>query len=112
MDMSLSETAMSLIADAGDAKSYALESIGYARERDFTSAKESLNNAKEAMVRAHETQTDLLRKEMSGQGENVSLLMAHAQDHMMASVLMRELAEEFIILYENLNDLKRKEASA
>jgi PTS system cellobiose-specific IIA component len=97
---------MMLIADAGDAKSYALEAVGFARERDFASAKESLNSAKEAMVRAHEIQTDLLRKEISGQEEKVSLLMAHAQDHMMASVLMRDLAEEFIFLYEELSRLR------
>jgi PTS system cellobiose-specific IIA component len=102
--MSGIETAMTLIAGAGESRSLAAEAIAQARESDFVAARESLEKAKEAMVAVHETQTDLIRQEMTGNGgENISLLMIHAQDHLTTAMLMRELAEEFILLYEKLN---------
>ena len=106
--MGVMETAMSLIAGAGDAKSYSLEAISLAREGKFTQAKEILEKAKEAMVDAHDIQTGLIRNEFEGKNEEVNLLVVHAQDHLMGSMLMRELAEEFIYLYENLYELKRE----
>jgi PTS system cellobiose-specific IIA component len=100
------ETAMTLIAGAGDSKSYALEAIANARARDFAAAHECLDKAKAAMVEAHDLQTELIRDEMGGKSSAVNLLMVHAQDHMMGAILSRELAEEFISLYEAVDSLK------
>jgi len=97
--------AMELIAGAGDARSYAMEAIAQAKTGDFDEARESLQKAKESMVGAHEIQTGLLRAEMSGnEGEKaeLTLLMAHAQDHLTMALLMRDIALEFIELYEKL----------
>jgi len=95
------ETAMALIAGAGDSKSYSLEAISAAREGYIDKAWELLEKGKEAMVEAHDVQTDLLRKEMSGELNETSLLMIHAQDHLMNAMLVRQMAEEFILLYQD-----------
>lgn len=102
------ETAMSLIAGAGDSKSYSLEAIAHAREFNFKAAHECLEMAKSSMAEAHDIQTEIIREEMSGRSSEVSLIMVHAQDHMMGAVLSRELAEEFISLYETIQSLKRE----
>ena len=100
------EVAMGLIAGAGDSRSYCMEAIESARDGDFKEARELVNKAVDAMVETHEVQTDLIREEMEGRGEAVSLLMVHAQDHLNLALIMRDIAEEFITLYERVGRLE------
>lgn len=106
--MSDMDVAMSLIAQAGDSRSYCMEAIGLAKEGKFDEAKAALERAGEGMVAAHETQTQLIRDEMSGSGKPVSLLMVHAQDHLNLALVMRDVAEEFILVHQKLNELEGK----
>ena len=102
------EVAMGLIAGAGDSRSYCMEAIDSARGGEFDEAKDLLKKAVDAMIETHEIQTDLIREEMEGKGGAVSLLMVHAQDHLNLALIMRDLAEEFIVLYERLDRLEVK----
>jgi len=102
------EVAMGLIAGAGDSRGYCMESIDYAREGAFDEAREALKKAVTAMIETHEIQTQLIRDEMEGKGEAVSLIMVHAQDHLNLALVMRDIAEEFITLYERINRLEGK----
>ena len=43
---------------------------------------------------------------MTGAGQDVSLLMVHAQDHLNLALIMRDIAEEFIAVYERLRRLE------
>lgn len=106
--MDILEIAMGLIATAGDAKSYAIEAIAKSREFDFAAAKQLIEKANEALIKAHEVQTDLIRREMTGDGEAVRLIMVHAQDHVMGAIHTRDMAEEFIALYETIKKLTHK----
>ncbi|MDR0425167.1 MAG: PTS lactose/cellobiose transporter subunit IIA [Clostridiales Family XIII bacterium] len=99
------ETAMSLIAVAGDSKSHSMEAVSLAKDGSFDEARACVEKAKEAMIAAHDMQTSLIRSEVEGRGETPSLLMVHAQDHISGALLMRELAEEFIDLYEKLKGM-------
>jgi PTS system cellobiose-specific IIA component len=96
------ELAMSLIAGAGDARYHAMEAINIAKEGNFAEAREELILAKESMVEVHGIQTDLIREEMSGKSSEVSLLMVHAQDHLTQAMMYRDLAVNFIDLYEKM----------
>ena len=102
------EVAMGLIAGAGDSRSYCMEAIDFAREGQFDEAREALKNAVTAMVETHEIQTQLIRDEMEGKGQDVSLLMVHAQDHLNLALIMRDITEEFITLYERIKHLEDK----
>ena len=102
------EVAMGLIAGAGDSRSYCMEAIDSARDGDFDGARELIGKAVNAMVETHDIQTDLIREEVEGRGEAVSLLMVHAQDHLNLALIMRDVAEEFITLYERVNRLEAK----
>lgn len=101
------ETAMGLIAGAGDSRGYCMEAIDFARGGEFDNARGALKNAVEAMVETHEIQTQLIRDEMEGKGEAVTLIMAHAQDHLNLALVMRDVAEEMIQLYERLDKLEK-----
>ena len=98
------EVAMGLIAGAGDARSSCMEAIQLAKEGNFQEAKEALHRADDSMVAAHETQTQLIREESEG----VSLLMVHAQDHLNLALVMRDVAEEFILVHQRLMELEGK----
>lgn len=100
--MDILEIAMELIAGAGDSKSYSMEAIMHAKAGEFSKAHDCIEKAKEALVNTHDVQTNLIRREMIGEKSEVSLLMVHAQDHLTTAMLMRDLASEFIELYEKI----------
>lgn len=102
------EVAMGLIAGAGDSRSYCMEAIEYAREGKFDDARNAVKEAVSAMIETHEVQTQLIRDEIEGKGEAVSLIMVHAQDHLNLALVMRDVAEEFISLYERIKRLEEK----
>ena len=103
------EVAMGLIAGAGDARSSCMEAIQLAKEGNFQEAKEALHRADDSMVAAHDTHTQLILDEMSGESEWVSLLMVHAQDHLNLALVMRDVAEEFIQIHQRLMRLEGNE---
>ena len=100
------EVAMGLITGAGDSRGYCMEAIDFARESRFDEAREAIKNAVDAMIETHDVQTELIRDEMEGKGDAVSLMMVHAQDHLNLALVMRDVAEEFITLYERISKLE------
>ncbi|AEY67442.1 PTS lactose/cellobiose transporter subunit IIA [Clostridium sp. BNL1100] len=101
--MDILQTSMSIIAGAGDAKSYAMEAIYLAREGKYEEARISLEKAKEALRDTHSIQTDLITKEMQGEKMELALIMVHAQDHLMGAVLIKDLAAEIVTMYEKFS---------
>ena len=98
------ENAMSIIAEAGECKSLSMEALEYAREGNFERAEELMNESGQTLSRAHHLQTDLIREEITGKNKTeMSLLMVHAQDHIMSAMTARDFAFEIIELYKRLD---------
>lgn len=97
------QTIMNLIMAGGNAKSSAFEAIYAAKKGDQETAKAKLKEADEFMVAAHNAQTDMLTQEAQGNHVQVSLLMVHAQDHIMNAITFRDLAGEIVDLYGRLD---------
>lgn len=93
-----------LIAAAGQARSLAFEALSAAREHDFDRAEELLRQSKQAGLEAHEQQTKLLVKEANGDHTPVDVMLVHAQDHLMTSMLAQELIEELVYLHKEKAD--------
>ncbi|MGX4686970.1 PTS lactose/cellobiose transporter subunit IIA [Vagococcus sp. JNUCC 83] len=93
-------TIMSLIVKSGNAKSDAMEAIQEAKQKNFDKAKEKIKSADEHIIEAHGAQTTLLTQEASGNNVEVTLLLVHAQDHLMTSMSFIDLAKEIIELYD------------
>lgn len=87
---------MELITNAGDARSLSIEAIREGKKGNFPLAIEKIKLAEEKMNRAHEAQTSLIFSETSGNPIHVSLLMVHAQDHVMNAMTVKDLAKEMI----------------
>ncbi|NRD76310.1 PTS lactose/cellobiose transporter subunit IIA [Bacillus sp. BRMEA1] len=98
----LEEIIFQIILHGGNGKSASMEAIMAAKQGDFTTAREKLKEAGDALNEAHHIQTSLVQKEVRGERTEVSLLMVHAQDHLMNAITMRDLATEFVDLYETV----------
>ena len=94
---------MDLIIFSGEARSYAMEAMQLAKNGQIEEARELIEKAKETIGNAHHSQTSLIQGEAAGNKTEVSLLLVHAQDHLMTSIVVKDLAEEIIDLHEKLN---------
>lgn len=104
--MDLETTVFTIIANSGDARSSSMEAIGYARSGDFDKAGACLDEANKKLLLVHSEQTKLIQAEAQGQETKLSLLLVHAQDHLMGAMTVRDLAGEFIELYRIMNGNK------
>ncbi|MGK4401806.1 PTS N,N'-diacetylchitobiose transporter subunit IIA [Citrobacter portucalensis] len=100
----LEEVVMGLIINSGQARS----SMAYgtqmkmAKQGDFESAKTMMDQSRLALNEAHLVQTKLIEGDQGEGKMKVSLVLVHAQDHLMTSMLARELVTELIELHEKL----------
>ena len=97
--MDMETIAMELVGNAGESKSLAFEALAEAKKGNFDEATDKLNDSKKSILKAHELQTELIVKEADGEKMEVGLLMVHAQDHLMTSMLARDLISEMVELY-------------
>lgn len=100
-NLDLETIAMTLVGNAGEGRSLAYEALAEAKNGNFKKAEELLKKAQERTLAAHEIQTQLICNEADGKKTEMSLLMVHAQDHLMTSILARELVSELIEIYKN-----------
>ncbi len=106
MNQEIVEISFEIIVNAGEAKSMAAEAIKLSKQGKIDEAREMLEKSKEQMNQAHRSQTALITKEVSGEKVETSVILIHAQDHLMNAMNFQMLAEEFIDLYENLQTQK------
>lgn len=99
---------LNLIAYSGEARSLAMEAIAYAKDGEFDKAEESLNEADDKLAKVHGIQTSLLQREASGENFSMSVLLVHAQDHLMNAITIHTMAKEFVDVFKRLNQLERE----
>jgi PTS system cellobiose-specific IIA component len=100
------EIAMTLIAYSGEARTYAFQALKSARENDLVNAKALMKLAEQSSTKAHQAQTNLLVSEANGEAISLNVLLIHAQDHLMTSMLALELIQEMILLHESKENKK------
>lgn len=103
--MDTSKAVMELISKSGEAKSLAFEAIYSARNGEFAKSEQKISDSKEASRLAHKIQTALIAADGEDGKLKLSLLMIHAQDHLMDSILAQDIASEFIKLYQKMVNL-------
>lgn len=98
----LEEVVMGLIINSGQARSLAYTALKKAKDGDFEQAKMLMGQSRQALNEAHLVQTKLIEGDMGEGKMKVSLILVHAQDHLMTSMLARELITELIELHEKI----------
>ncbi|UYU32035.1 PTS lactose/cellobiose transporter subunit IIA [Siccibacter colletis] len=96
----LEDAVMEIIVNAGQSRSLCFEALRSARQGDLDEAKSLLREADGYSRRAHQIQTKLIEQDAGEARQPMTLIMVHAQDHLMNSLLARELSEEIIQLYQ------------
>lgn len=87
---------MELVVNAGNARSIAIEALRQAKIGDYEKAEELIQEADSTLLAAHNAQTDMIQNEVKGEKTEVSLLMVHAQDHLMNAITVLDLVKEMI----------------
>jgi PTS system cellobiose-specific IIA component len=104
--MDLELTIMNIINFSGDARSLCMEAIEYAKSGEIDKSRDYIDKANSKLAQAHRSQTMLIQEEAKGEGNPVSLLMVHAQDHLMNAITVKDMATEFIDLYILIRGIK------
>lgn len=99
--MNTEKVAFDIIASAGDAKAELDKALKFAHEGNFSEAKNQLDRANVHLLKAHELQTkELLTREANGEKLEFNVLISHAQDYLMTTYTLKEVAAELINIYE------------
>ena len=106
MDKEKYSISFETISFAGNSKSEAMEAMRCARKFEFKKAIEHLDKAKEFMNQAHQIQTNMIVQESRGESVEVNVILVHAQDHLVMAQMMYDMAEEIIMIYRNIEEVK------
>ena len=99
--MELEEQVMGIIINAGQSRRLCYEALSCAKAGDFAAADEKMKEAAHFAREAHRVQTQLIEAD-EGEGKTkMTLVMVHAQDHLMTSILAKELIGELIAIYRS-----------
>lgn len=88
-----------IVAYAGDARSKLLESLNAAQAGDYAKAEALIQDANVCIIEAHKSQTELLAKEANGDDLAFSVTLMHGQDHLMTTLLLKDMMKHIIELY-------------
>ncbi len=89
-----------LVSHSGEARSYLLEALINSKAGNFDKIEELLAKAQKSITLAHSKQTDLLFEEAKGNYSEPTMTMVHGQDHLMTTLLLKELLPFLIELYK------------
>jgi PTS system cellobiose-specific IIA component len=98
--------AFQIILHAGNARSSSMEAIALAKNYDFVGAREKIEEAAVEFTEAHHHQTKLLTDEANGEVNTITVILIHAQDHLMTAMTVKELANEMIDMYEKMQSIE------
>ncbi|AJK21920.1 N,N'-diacetylchitobiose-specific phosphotransferase enzyme IIA component [Yersinia pestis] len=98
----LEDVVMGLIINAGQARSLAYNALKQAKAGDFAQADELMAQSRSALNDAHLVQTQLIEADQGEGKTKVTLVLVHAQDHLMNAMLARELITELIELHQKI----------
>ena len=103
----LQELSFEIIPSAGDAKAFAYEALAAAKAKDRALYEAKMNEADAAIAQAHHYQFDLLSAEANQELDiTFSILLVHAQDHLMTTMTSIELIKEIAEPYLNGSQTK------
>lgn len=92
--------AFELILHSGNARTLIHESYDLMEKNQFEAADQKLSAANDELVLAHQVQTSLLQDYAKGEEIIIEIIMVHAQDHLMTTMTLKEVAERMKLLYQ------------
>lgn len=90
-----------IVAYSGDARSTLMTLLSEVRQGNFEHVEEALKDTDENLKLAHNSQTQILADEAAGSNLDIGFIFIHGQDHLMTTLLLRDLVQDFIELYKD-----------
>ncbi|WP_373893686.1 PTS lactose/cellobiose transporter subunit IIA [Virgibacillus natechei] len=106
--MDIEQFSMNIILHAGNAKNYLHEALQDARNNSFDKVESKIKQASGELLEAHKLQTKFIQEDAKKGLGNLSVLLVHAQDHLMTVMSEKSLIEEMIEVYRNQHELNEK----
>ena len=92
---------MTIIANSGECRARVFDALRLVRDsKDYEGAKKLLAEAEKYSIEAHKVQMDLLVKQANNEDVKVDVLLVHAQDHLMTTMVAQELITEMVEYYK------------
>lgn len=104
------EISFQIIADAGDARSLAMNAIKLANSGCFREAEELIANAQESLRKAHASQTGLIQKQAGGEAVDINIMLIHSQDHFSMATCAIDMAKQAVIINQKIKKLEENYA--
>lgn len=105
----MEEVIFAIILHAGNARAEAYDGLRAAQAGDFVQAAARLAAAEAEITAAHRVQSELLQQEAQGKKLDMSLLVVHAQDHLMTAMSEKTLIENMIEMHRTIRQLAAKQ---
>lgn len=97
------QIAFQLILHSGNARSKVIQSLREYRAGNKEAASKLLKEAEADLSLAHDIHFQMVQKEAGGQNTEFTLLLIHAEDHLMSTLSMKELVKEMLELFKARN---------
>ncbi|MCM3156656.1 PTS lactose/cellobiose transporter subunit IIA [Bacillus subtilis] len=92
-----------LILHSGNARSCIIQSLRAYKEGNKDEADALIAKAEQDLSAAHDIHFQMIQKESGGEAQAFSLLLMHAEDHLMSTLSMKELVKEMLDLFKTKN---------
>lgn len=103
-----STVAMEIITYAGMARSSYLMALSAFKEKRYSDVEALIAQGDENFTMAHHSHADTLNEEMSSCDPQITLLLTHAEDQLMAAETIKILVLENIAIYQELRGGKNE----
>lgn len=98
----IQELGFQIIGFSGDALNYYFQALNSCKAGKLDEVDSFIKKGDSALKSAHKLQTDLIVKEANGETSEYSVIMVHAQDHLMNSILVKKLVLELVYVNKKL----------
>lgn len=95
----LEQIAFEIVAYSGEARTKLLNAVKEAKNKNFEKCEELIKEAKECLADAHKSQTEMIVSEAQGESIDVGFLTVHAQDHLMTTLLLKDIIDTLLDIY-------------
>lgn len=92
-----------IINCASESKKEAFNALDFIEKKQYAKAQSCIKAGRKALGPAHEIQSRMIASQIdddTGSEHNISLLMLHAEDHMMSATTTLDLVERMISIFE------------
>lgn len=98
--------AFNIISNVGTAKSLVMESMILSREGKFEKAQTKINEANRFIREGEQEHFKVITQEAKEKNVQLTILFMHAEDQLMTTVCLRDIALEFIETHQLIKELK------